>query len=315
MDFRTEIKIPNPTFDISYKDELVMLGSCFTENIGKKLSGSKFKIDINPFGISYNPLSIENSIRILLEKKQFTENDLFFHHGVWNNFAHHGSFSDISKGVCLQKINERINVSSDMLKNANHLIITFGTAWIYELKETKNVVGNCHKLPEKTFDRRCLSIDEIVETYTNLTHCIRLFNPAINIIFTVSPVRHWKDCAHENQLSKSILLLAIDKLQQTFPNLHYFPAYEIVMDELRDYRFYAEDMLHPNNLAINYIWEKFSETYFSAETINIQREVDEISKAEAHKPFNPDTKAHQDFLLKLEEKKKMLQGKYPFINI
>ena len=312
MNFRTEIKIPKAKACISYQDNILLFGSCFAENIGKKLSENKFQTDINPFGILYNPNSIENSIRTLLEKKFMTEFYLFFHHGVWNSFTHHGLFSDTSKEICLQKINERINYSSDMLKNAAHLIITFGTAWVYELKATSKVVANCHKLPEKIFNRRCLSIEEIVETYVNLIHCIRLFNPAINIIFTVSPVRHWKDGAHENQLSKSILLLAIDKLQQIFPELHYFPAYEIVMDELRDYRFYNEDMLHPNNLAINYIWEKFSETYFSAETIHIQREIAEISTAEAHKPFNPDTKEHQVFLKKLEEKKETLRNKYPF---
>jgi hypothetical protein len=315
MNLITEINIPKSKFDISYRNQLVMFGSCFSENIGKKLTESKFRTDVNPFGILYNPSSIGSSIKRLIYEKHFSENELFSHKEVWNSFSHHGSFSDISKEKTLKNINDRLLFSSNNLKKADFLILTFGTAWIYEEKATSKVVANCHKLPEKTFNRRRLSVEEIVCGYSTLLFDLRAFNPNIKIIFTVSPVRHWKDGAHENQLSKSTLLLAIDELQKNFNFIDYFPAYEIVMDELRDYRFYEEDMLHPNSTAINYIWEKFSETYFSAETQKIKEEIIKITKAESHKAFNPDTKEHQVFLQKLKEKKKLLTKKYPFIEI
>jgi hypothetical protein len=314
MNFRTEIQLKKSTTGISYNDSLVLVGSCFTENIGKKFSINKFRTDVNPFGILYNPLSIQSSIQQLIDKKTVTEKDLFFHNGVWQSFAHHGSFSDTSKDACLGKINKRIIESSTNLKQANFFIITFGTAWVYELASTKEIVANCHKLPEKTFNRRCLTIKEIVENYTVLLRKLQAFNPSLQIIFTVSPIRHWKDGAHENQMSKSILLLAIDELQQLFPNTSYFPAYEIVMDELRDYRFYDEDMIHPNNIAINYIWEKFSDIYFSVETEKIRLKIEQIIKAESHRPFNPDTKEHQTFLEKNAQRKSLLQEKYPFLS-
>ncbi len=315
MNFRTEIQIPKSQTDISYRDNLLLFGSCFTENSGNKLSAHKFKADINPFGILYNPYSIENAINILLKKKQFTEDDLFFHNGIWNSFSHHGSFSDISKEVCLLKINDRINSTSNILKEVDHLLITFGTAWIYELKETNQIVANCHKLPEKTFNRRRLNVKEIADSYTHLLTDIYSLNPSVNIIFTVSPIRHWKDGAHENQLSKSTLLLAIAQLQEKFNNIQYFPAYEIVMDELRDYRFYEEDMLHPSKVAINYIWERFSDTYFSIETKQIQQQIVEICKAQNHRPFNPETEEHLAFLKKTEEKKLKLKAQYPFLDL
>jgi hypothetical protein len=312
MQFRTEISLKKTKRQIAYPDNITLLGSCFAENIGNMLKNNKFNVDVNPFGILYNPLSIENALRILLEKRFFSEKDLFFHNGVWSSFAHHGSFSSICQNETLQNVNSKIITSSEKLSKIDFLLITFGTAWVYE-KDDK-IVTNCHKLPEKEFQRRRLSILEIVDCYTKLIADIQKINPDFNVIFTVSPIRHWKDGAHENQISKSTLLLAINELQNKFENIDYFPAYEIVLDELRDYRFYEEDMLHPNLLAVNYIWEKFSEIYFSGETQNIQKEIEQITKAEAHRPFNPQTAEYQDFLQNLEIKKTDIQKKYPFMS-
>jgi len=311
MQFRTEILLKKANRQIAYPNNVMLFGSCFAENIGNLLKINKFNVDINPFGVLYNPLSIENSLRILLEKREFSEKDLFLYNGVWNSFSHHGSFSNISLNDTLQSINNKVITSSEKLSNIDFLLITFGTAYVYE--KDGNIVANCHKLPEKEFQRRRLEVSEIVDCYAKLIADIQKANPNFRIIFSVSPIRHWKDGAHENQISKSILLLAIDELQSKFENIDYFPAYEIVLDELRDYRFYEEDMLHPNLLAINYIWEKFSEVYFSAETQNIQKEIAQIIKAEAHRPFNPQTAEHQSFLKDLEIKKTDIQKKYPFV--
>jgi hypothetical protein len=311
MQFRTEIPINKSIIDISYRKQLMLFGSCFAENIGNRLKESKFKVTVNPFGILYNPLSIENALRILLEKRLFSAEDLFLHNGLWHSFSHHGAFSGIDREETLQNINNQIRISVEKLLKTDFLLITFGTAFVYEKDGT--VVSNCHKLPEKTFSRRRLSVQEIVDCYTKLITDIQQINPKIHFIFTVSPIRHWKDGAHENQLSKSTLLLAINELQTKYSNIDYFPAYEIVLDELRDYRFYEEDMLHPNNQAITYIWGKFSETYFSTETRQIEKEIAEIIKAENHRPLNPQTAEYQLFLKNLNTKKTDFLAKYPFV--
>ncbi|MDR1698876.1 MAG: GSCFA domain-containing protein, partial [Prevotellaceae bacterium] len=250
------------------------------------------------------PLSIAAALRRLISAKPYEEKDLFFDNGQWHSASHHSSFSDNDKSLCLQKINSRLAEASENLRNARHLFITFGTAWVYEWADGGETVGNCHKLPAKNFKRRRLNIEEIVEKYNDLTAELLAFNPNLNIIFTVSPIRHWKDGAHENQLSKSTLLLAIDRLKNE--NLDYFPAYEIVNDDLRDYRFYASDMIHLSDVAIDYIWERVGETFFSAKTRKLNDEITQINKAREHRPFNPESEEYQDFLRKIEEKENEL---------
>ncbi|MDR0873236.1 MAG: GSCFA domain-containing protein [Prevotellaceae bacterium] len=311
MLFRTEISLKKADQQIAYPDNIVLLGSCFAENIGNRLKESKFNVSVNPFGILYNPLSIENALRILLEKRLLSTEDLFPYNGLWHSFAHHGVFSGIDCEETLQNINNQIRISVEKLLKTDFLLITFGTAFVYE-KDGKTV-ANCHKLPDRFFTRRRLSVQEIVDCYTKLVTDIQQINPKIRFVFTVSPIRHWKDGAHENQLSKSTLLLAINELQTRCSNIDYFPAYEIVLDELRDYRFYEEDMLHPNNQAITYIWEKFSETYFSAETRQIEKEIAQIIKAENHRPLNPQTAEYQLFLQHLDTKKTDFLAKHPFV--
>ena len=203
---------------------------------------------------------------------------------------------------------------SATLGKANWLIITWGTARVYEWKETGEVVGNCHKLPDKLFVRRLLDVDEIVSVYISLLEKIRLVNPEVQILFTVSPIRHAKDGLHGNQLSKAVLLLAIEKICQKFSYCHYFPSYEILLDELRDYRFYADDMLHPSPLAVRYLWERFSEAFFSAETKQVITAIEDIIKDLSHKPFHPESEAYQRFLGQIVLKIERLNGKYPYLD-
>ncbi len=296
MNFRTIVDIPTATFPISYTDKIMLLGSCFVERIGAKLITNKFNATVNPFGVIYNPLSVANSIQILMDNKQFTANDLNFSNDIYFSYAHHSSFSNTDIDACLQQINTTMQAASLDLSSANYLFITFGTAWVYELIDSGEVVSNCHKQPANNFNRYRLEIDEIVERYKQLIIDLSLFNPNLKIVFTVSPVRHWKDTAHGNQLSKATLLLAVNQLVELFEQVTYFPSYELVMDELRDYRFYNEDMLHIGNIAVDYIWERFIATYFTKQTIGIQKQVQQLVRAAAHRPFNPDTAAHQKFV-------------------
>jgi len=274
------------------------MGSCFSENMGQKLIDQKFNVDMNPFGILYNPESIGNSLRILLEKSVFTEADLFQDQGLWNSFSHHSRFSDTNPEVALEKINSRIQSSHNFLKKADFLMITLGTSWIYKLINSGQVVANCHKVSAAQFDRYRLKVNEIVDTYEALLEKLWAFNPNLKVIFTVSPIRHLKDGAIENQLSKSTLLLAIDHLISKFGDrgCYYFPSYEIMMDELRDYRFYAEDMIHLSPLAINYIFERFTKSMFTVESMEIATEVLKVRKAMEHRPVNPQTVEFRKFV-------------------
>jgi len=274
------------------------MGSCFSENIGQKLIDQKFNVDMNPFGILYNPESIANSLKILLEKSVFTEADLFQDQGVWNSFAHHSRFSDTNSEVALEKINSRIQSSHNFLKKADFLMITLGTSWMYKLINSGQIVSNCHKVPAAQFDRYRLKVHEIAESYENLLEELWAFNPNLKVIFTVSPIRHLKDGAIENQLSKSTLLLAIDQVISKFSNrgCHYFPSYELMMDELRDYRFYAEDMIHLSSVAIDYIFDRFTKSMFTVESMEIATEVLKVRKAMEHRPVNPQTVEFRKFI-------------------
>lgn len=311
--FQTKIDIPTSDFQISYSNHIMTLGSCFAENIGKKMQDVYFETEINPFGVLYNPISIINSINLLLDKKGFTEQDLFEYNSQWQSFSHSSYFSDISVESCLKKINTRLKQASDFLLKTDYLFITLGTAWIYEDKASGSVVSNCHKLPASHFSRRRMSVDEITFLFTEVLEELKTLRPNIQLIFSLSPIRHWKDGAHENNISKSTLLLAIDDLQNKFSNIHYFPAYEIQMDELRDYRFYSADMLHPSEVAINYIWQRFSETYFNEKTSKIKLELEKLSSDLNHRPINQHSNEFQKFTNHLNKKIVELKLKYPFL--
>lgn len=315
MNFQTSVELPAGLPAIRHADHILLMGSCFAENIGALLSDAKFRLELNPFGILYNPLSISSALREIATKKEYTEKDLFAYRGLWHSPMHHGSFSASTPEETLQHINVRFQQARKAMQQLDWLMLTFGTAYVYEQKETGKVVANCHKLPESNFNRRLLLVDEIVDEYTSLITSLAARNPNLKILFTVSPIRHIRDGMHANQLSKSTLLLAIDRLQQLFPqHVFYFPSYEIVLDELRDYRFYADDMLHPSPLAVRYLWERFSETFFSADTKQIMAEVEDIRRDLAHKPFHPASEAYQRFLGQIVLKIERLIGKYPYLD-
>jgi hypothetical protein len=311
--FQTKIDIPVSEIRISYEDCIMTLGSCFAENIGNKLKDVYFETDINPFGVLYNPVSIRDSIELMLRNKVFTNEDIFEYNSFWQSFSHSSLFTDISAGECLNKINTRMISSIEFLQNTQILLITFGTAWVFEEKKSGTVVSNCHKLPACDFIRRRLTVKKIVADYNELIINLQTIYPSINIIFSVSPIRHWKDGAHENNISKSILIIAIDELQKQYDNVHYFPAYEIQMDELRDYRFYAPDMLHPSEVAVDYIWRRFSETYFTDRTLQLKKRIEQYVADCAHRPFQPDSIEYKKFLLNTEKRKTEILNDFPFL--
>ena len=294
--FRTKVNIPRSEYKFGYQKNAMMLGSCFVENIGAKLKSYKYQVDVNPFGVIYNPVSVSNSLRLLMDERELCEDDLNFQNNLWFSFNHHSKFSNTDLSQCLFDINKGIKESSKNLKEADFLFITFGTSWVYELLSSGTIVSNCHKLPAKDFNRYRLNVDEIVSIYKDLLVELLVFNPKIKVIFTVSPIRHWKDGANGNQLSKATLLLAIDQLIELFDQVLYFPSYEIVMDELRDYRFYSEDMIHLSDVALKYIWQRFSDIYITEGSKQVQKQIEKFILAANHRPFNVKSDSHQTFI-------------------
>ncbi len=308
--FRTQVQVPISERRIHYSSRLMFIGSCFSESMADQFAEVKFMVDTNPFGIIYNPLSIKNSLLRLIGGKPFQASDLFQQDELWHSFEHHSRFSGTDKDMVLQMINQRFHDAKESLKNADFLFITFGTSMVYELKMNRKIVANCHKIPSGEFIHRIVTLDEICTEYTTLLQEIFNYNPDVYIVFTVSPIRHLKDGAHENQLSKATLLLAIDQLCKQYHQTMYFPSFELVMDDLRDYRFYNEDMLHPNALAIKYIWEKVKNCFMDSETIRFMGEIEKVVLAFQHRPFNSKSNAFRDFSDKLVENIKILKREY-----
>jgi hypothetical protein len=293
------------------------MGSCFAEHIGKKLERMKFRAVVNPYGVLYNPLSIAEGLTRLAEKRLFTEDELHeFPDGGWNTWLHHSQYSHPEKCTALAAINRSMEEASRGLAEAEVLIITLGTAWVYRLADTGEVVGNCHKVPERSFKRERLQVSEIVEALSTALGLINTINPKVRVLFTVSPVRHIKDGLHGNQLSKSTLLLAVDELCRKFPErCHYFPAYEIVMDELRDYRFYAEDMAHPSLQAVDYVWEQFVEHCVDAGAQQFMQQWEKVVRALEHRPFHAESEQYQQFVRQNLSKIKELKERYPYLEV
>ena len=270
----------------------------------------------SPSGILFNPLSIAAAIRSYADPAPVTRGELGFDGEVWHHFGFHGDFSAPTADEALQKMNAARQTGADALRTADRIVLTFGTAWVYKLKSSGKVVSNCHRLPEKMFDRQLLTVGEIVAEWKSLLLSLWKQNPELKILFTVSPIRHWKDGAHGNQLSKATLLLAIDALQKEFPeHTAYFPAYEIMMDELREYRFYADDMLHPSTTAIEYIWERFTGSMLSPDSLSILKEWKDIQKAINHKPFQPESEAYKRFISQTLLKMERLNEKFPYFDM
>ncbi len=293
-------------------------GSCFAENMGEKFHYYKFQSTTNPFGILFHPLAIEKVIHFALSEKSFTENDIFFLNERWHCFDVHSQMSHPDKEVLLQNLNDALQITKQNLTKASHCIITLGTAWVYKHIESNHIVANCHKVPQKQFEKQLLSIRQIEESLVQIVSKVKKVNPNIHFIFTVSPVRHLKDGFVENQQSKAHLIAALHSFlnKESFQKRdwgEYFFAYEIMMDELRDYRFYADDMIHPSQLAIDIIWQKFTEVYFTKATFEIMSEVKSIQNGLQHKPFNPSSEEHQKFLKQVNIKIKALQKRFQHI--
>lgn len=316
MDFRTLAELPLGEMQIKHADRILVLGSCFAEQIGRRLADHKFRCDVNPYGVLYNPLSVLEALKEIRSRKVYTSGELFCHQGIWHSPMHHGSFSDASPNVCLDRINDRLSRASGSFSQTDYLILTLGSAYIYTSDKSGKIVGNCHKLSEKQFERRLLAVEEIVGEYSRFIRDVEKENPAMKWLFTVSPVRHLRDGLHGNQVSKAVLLLAVERLKALFPTrVFYFPAYELLTDDLRDYRFYAADMLHPSEVAVTYIWECFVKSYFPEETRRFMQEWEEIIKALNHKPFDPGSENYKSFLMQNVLKIKRVKEKYPYLDV
>lgn len=314
MMWQTVVDIEKPDFSVDYHSRWMLIGSCFAENMGMKLMENRFAVDCNPCGIVYNPESVAQVLERLMDERVVTPDELIWHEGKWMSWGHHGSFSASEREVCLEKMNARIYRGAEQLRRADVLLITFGTSWVYRHLQSGCVVANCHRFPERDFERFRLSVPEIVGLYERLLGQLERINPGVRVLFTVSPIRHWKDGAHGNQLSKSVLLLAIDELVKRRKRGYYFPSYEIVLDELRDYRFYAEDMLHVSGQAVDYIWSRFRDTFLSADALQVMRQVEKINKGLNHRPSDPESETYIAFRRKLEGELEQLGNKYPLLN-
>ena len=314
MKLQTQIPLkPEQLNQIDYDSKLLLLGSCFVENIGEKLNYFKFQNSINPLGILFHPLAIEKLITNAINEKEYTEDDVVFHNEQWHCFDAHSQLSTASKEDLLESLNRSLEITNMQLRESSHVIITLGTAWAYRYIETDAFVANCHKIPQKQFLKELLSVETISESLEAIITLIKNVNPKVSILFTVSPVRHLKDGFVENTQSKSHIISAIHQVVEPRKQLYYFPSYEIMMDELRDYRFYKDDMIHPNSLAVNYIWNKFQEVWISESSKDTMQKIDEIQKGIHHKPFNSNSESLKQFLQRLEENKILIIKDFPFI--
>jgi hypothetical protein len=293
---------------IDYQSQLLWLGSCFAENMGSQFAQLGFSQLTNPFGILFQPLALQRLVERALHANYFTQSDLVYHNGLWHCFELHSICSNSDHEVMLDQLNAKLNLLKIQLEQATHIGFTLGTAWVYRHLERDEVVANCHKIPQTAFAKELLSVAEIQAALQRLISTIHAVNPNVQLVFTVSPVRHSKDGLVENQLSKAHLVAALHQVLETH-KAYYFPAYELLLDELRDYRFYADDLLHPSPLAIRYIWDKWLSISTSPETQALIAEVESVQKSRQHRPFNPETEEHQVFLEKLENKVEELREK------
>ncbi|MEM9885696.1 MAG: GSCFA domain-containing protein [Bacteroidota bacterium] len=312
LPFRTVLPATIYPFQINHQDKLLSLGSCFTENIGNRLLEAKFDISINPFGILYHPIAIAQHLNRIINDLPFPEDALFQHESYWYSHLHHSSFVEKSKADLLDLILQKDEATKNHLLNSNRIILTFGTAKIYHHLEWDGVVANCHKLPRKAFEARLLKVEEIVELYLPLLEQL-CQKREVQLIFTLSPVRHIRDGIIENQRSKAILLLAIHEICDQIKQAHYFPAYELLMDDLRNYRFYEDDLVHPSEAAIAYIWNYFQQSFFDDTTAALLKEIQILQKAAAHRAFHPESIAHQNFLKKQLQKVAQLKERHPHL--
>lgn len=314
MKLQTTIPLTPAKVRIDYKSKVLLLGSCFTEHIGDKLEYFKFANFTNPFGIIFHPKALERLTERAVLDRPFSEKDIFEWNGRWHCLEVHSLVSATEQSACLDLLNNSLAGLREYLTTATHIIVTFGTAWGYRYKPSGAIVANCHKIPQNEFAKEISSVEDVVEITNRITELVTLQNKKAQLIFTVSPVRHLKDGFVENTRSKAHLLAGIHRSTELNPANHYFPSYELMMDELRDYRFYTEDMLHPNKTAVEIIWHRFSEVWINPATASLQREIASIRSDMAHRPFDPESLSHKEFQKKIQEKIQEIQRKLPHIN-
>jgi hypothetical protein len=321
MKFRYEFDIPRLQPPITHRSGLFLVGSCFTENIGEKFERYKFKVVQNPHGILFNPISVASALTDYIEERQYTETDLFTLNEAWHSWNHHSRFSGHTPAEALQKINRSISEAHAFLKMANYVVITLGSAWTYALtgEASKGRVGqvaaNNHKAPASWFNRKLLTQEAVLQALDNLMHRLLLFNPGLRIIFTISPVRHLREGAVENNRSKAVLIQAVHHLVDKFDRLYYFPAYELVIDDLRDYRFFAEDLVHPNYFATEYVWNRLVQACMPEATRKLIDELHSLHLAFTHKPFHPTSSQHRAFLESAHRKAALLREQHPYLDL
>lgn len=305
--FRTVIEANVSKHALTLQDRVITTGSCFSDAIGNKLSTHKVHTMVNPFGAVYNPHSIHKALRYALLNEMPSQNTFLQHHDLHLNYDFHSALSSLSEAGLVSMLRDAIGNVHRFLKDASFLIITYGTAWIYTHTQTGEIVANCHKTPSKNFTRSLLTQKKIIESFGELYDTLKSFNTSVKIVLTISPVRHIKDTLQGNSVSKSILRASCHTLTEIYPEVEYFPAFEVMMDDLRDYRFYKPDKIHPSEEAEEYIWDRFKERYLSSETIKFFSKWKNILMALQHKPFHPASSDHQHFLRatlqKLEELK------------
>ena len=315
MEFRTMIHPREGEHFMRHSDKMLLMGSCFSDNIGAKLRDAMVDVLVNPFGTIFNPLSIAGAVDKIIDNATIAGAELFMSGGVWNSYDFHSRFSMASKDAALQRMNASIGEAHEHLKVCNTLVLTLGTAVVYRRRDTGEVVTNCHKVPQQEFTRRLASVEEITESLTRAVERLHEFNPALRILFTVSPIRHIADGLEMNSLSKAVLRVAVNNVVRQFKGfVEYFPAFEIVIDDLRDYRFYGADMVHPSDVAIEYIWQTFQATYFDDRSTQAIARCERVSKRLKHRPMsnNPDVVAR--FNADTQAVIANLKKEYPYIN-
>jgi hypothetical protein len=320
MKFKLTLDAKPSKYPIEYGDKLLLIGSCFTENIGAKFKTHLFELSENPYGILFNPVSVINAFTEIMELRKYQSEDLFLHNDLWHSWNHHSRFSALEKELAIDQINHTIVEAHDFLKSANQLVITLGSAWLYHLTNEAplgngQVVANNHKGPINWFYKSLMQPIDLLEKLDDLVKRLQTFNPKLHIIFTISPVRHLREGLIENNRSKAVLIHAVHELVSQSNRVDYFPAYEYVMDDLRDYRFYAEDLVHPNFAASGYVWDKLVETYMEPKTQTIMKQIAELQLAMNHKPFFTGSAEHQKFLQSCILKTETLMAAHPALSL
>lgn len=314
MELRTTFEIKPSVNKITYDDPVLFIGSCFASEIGNQLEAGKMPVLINPSGTVYNPVSVCNTLGTITEGRKYTSDDIYNYNGIWLSFNHYTDFSSEDPVTVLGRINSAAEKSHRFISAAKYLFITFGTARVYRWNKSGSIVSNCHKIPSSEFTNELLAPSQIVSLWDAELSKLKSLFPALKVVFTISPVRHWKDGAHGNQISKSVLFLAVEELMGHPSGPGYFPAYELVMDDLRDYRFYDDDMLHPSSSAINYVWQRFSDCYLDSRTVEMRNEVLKVTRACSHRLTSMLEGKKKEFARSMMERINTIENKIPAID-